>query len=51
MAGMKIQSLEYQGAPMDLYIASERNWATLLPVRTGYREYSIKLCTPARILP
>lgn len=38
------------GIPIDLYIASQETWATLLLIRTGSKEHNIRLCQRARQL-
>lgn len=38
------------GISIDLYIAEEATWATLLLIRTGSKEHNIKLCRRAREL-
>jgi len=35
------------GIPVDIYIATERTWATLLLIRTGSKEHNIKLARRA----
>jgi len=39
-----------QGKPfcVDIYIATEATWATLLLIRTGSKEHNVKLCTIAK---
>jgi DNA polymerase (family 10) len=38
------------GIDLDIYIADERTWATLLLIRTGSKKHNIKLCTLAKKL-
>lgn len=50
--GERVQRFEVRdlGIPVDLYVASEETWATLLLIRTGSREHNIYLCTLAQRL-
>lgn len=38
----------YQGIPVDLYLAEPHTWATLLLIRTGSKNHNILLCRRAR---
>ena len=46
--GPKIKNISVGGIPVDLYIADEKTWATLLLIRTGSSRNNIRLCTLAR---
>ncbi len=48
--GPKIKRISVGGIPIDLYIADERNWATLLLIRTGSVASNKKLCARAQEL-
>lgn len=48
LAGDKLKRVDYNGAQVDLYFASEKTWATLLLIRTGSKENNIRLCTLAK---
>jgi DNA polymerase (family 10) len=48
--GPKIRRLVYKGALVDIYIATEETWATLLLIRTGSTRHNVRLCTRARSL-
>lgn len=50
--GEKYQRLEFTNLqiPVDLYLASEATWSTLLLIRTGSKEHNIYLCSRARDL-
>lgn len=47
-AGGKIMRVMVNGIQVDIYIASEETWATLLLIRTGSAENNIRLCTRAK---
>jgi DNA polymerase/3'-5' exonuclease PolX len=46
--GTKIIQRRYKGQQVDIYIADERTWPTLVLIRTGSRDHNIKLCNEAR---
>src|SRR5205807_9246895 len=48
--GEKLKRLKPPGSDLfvDLYVATDQNWATLLLIRTGSREHKIYLCALAR---
>lgn len=46
--GPKIQRLVYKGAQVDIYMATEQTWATLILIRTGSKENNIRLCMLAK---
>ncbi|MBA7681932.1 hypothetical protein ES703_90276 [subsurface metagenome] len=48
MSGSKIMRVEVDGTQVDIYVASEETWATLLLIRTGSKESNIRLATLAR---
>lgn len=48
MSGNKIMRVMVNGIQIDLYIASEETWATLLLIRTGSAENNIRLATLAK---
>jgi DNA polymerase (family 10) len=50
--GDKALRLNFEGVelPVDLYIATDTTWPTLLLIRTGSREHNILLCSHARRL-
>jgi DNA polymerase (family 10) len=50
--GERVQQLKLRNlaVPVDLYLASEDSWATLLLIRTGSKEHNIYLCTLAKRL-
>ncbi|GAH62604.1 unnamed protein product [marine sediment metagenome] len=48
MSGSKIMRVMYGSIQVDVYVASEETWATLLLIRTGSAENNIRLCTVAR---
>ena len=50
--GERVLCLSFLGVevPVDLYIASEETWSTLLLIRTGSKEHNIFLCSRARQL-
>lgn len=47
--GSKMMTIEYGPVKIDLYIADEKNWATLLLIRTGSKENNISLCRLAKM--
>ncbi len=48
--GPKIKTINIGGVPVDLYIADEKTWATLLLIRTGSAANNIRLCSRAQEL-
>jgi DNA polymerase/3'-5' exonuclease PolX len=42
--GPKIKSFVVSGVPVDIYIADEKSWATLLLIRTGSARNNKRLC-------
>ncbi len=48
MAGSKIMRVMWGSIQVDVYIADEAIWATLLLIRTGSTANNIRLCTVAR---
>jgi len=48
MSGQKILRLMVGGIQVDIYVADERTWATLLLIRTGSMENNIRLATLAK---
>lgn len=46
--GAKMIQRRYKGQQVDIYIADERTWPTLVLIRTGSKEHNIKLCARAR---
>ncbi|MBA7624744.1 DNA polymerase/3'-5' exonuclease PolX [subsurface metagenome] len=48
MSGMKIMRVMVNSTQVDIYIASEETWATLLLIRTGSKENNIRLATLAK---
>jgi DNA polymerase (family 10) len=46
--GNKIIRLDAGSIPVDIYIASEETWATLMLIRTGSVENNIRLCARAK---
>ncbi len=48
--GPKIRRMVYKGARVDIYIATEQTWATLLLIRTGSTRHNVHLCARARLL-
>jgi len=49
-AGSKIMRVMAGATQIDIYIASEQTWATLLLIRTGSAENNIRLCSRAKEL-
>jgi len=47
-SGPKIIQRRYMGQQVDIYIADEKTWPTLVLIRTGSKEHNIKLCARAR---
>ena len=47
-SGKKIMRIEVNGVQVDIYVASEETWATLLLIRTGSAENNIRLCSRAK---
>jgi len=48
MSGMKIMRVTVNSTQVDIYVASEETWATLLLIRTGSKENNIRLATLAK---
>lgn len=48
MSGTKIMRVTVNSAQVDIYVASEETWATLLLIRTGSKENNIRLATLAK---
>jgi len=48
MSGSKIMRIMYGSIQVDVYVADEYTWATLLLIRTGSKENNIRLCTVAQ---
>lgn len=48
MIGKKIKRFDYKGISIDIYIATEQTFETLMLIRTGSKEHNIKLTTTAR---
>lgn len=48
--GPKLINLEVVGFSVDIYIATEETWATLLLIRTGSKEHNIRLAKRAQEL-
>ncbi|MCK9438401.1 MAG: hypothetical protein M0Q12_14500 [Synergistaceae bacterium] len=46
--GPKLVQRRYKGVQVDIYIADEKTWPTLVLIRTGSKEHNIKLCARAR---
>ncbi len=45
--GDKIKRFQYQGMMIDLYLATEKTFGTLILIRTGSKEHNIRLTTLA----
>jgi DNA polymerase (family 10) len=50
MNGPKIKRVNYKGQMVDIYLANEETWATLVLIRTGSKEHNKKLCYTAQTL-
>lgn len=48
MSGSKIIRVMYGDTQIDIYVADEETWATLLLIRTGSTEHNIRLCSLAK---
>lgn len=48
MSGSKIMRVMVNSTQVDIYVASEETWATLLLIRTGSAENNIRLATLAK---
>lgn len=48
MSGSKIMRVMYGSIQVDVYVADEHTWATLLLIRTGSKENNIRLATVAK---
>jgi DNA polymerase (family X) len=46
--GPKIKKIQIGDIPVDIYIATEQEWYTLLLIRTGSARNNIRLCEAAR---
>jgi len=47
-AGKAEIHLSFRGAPVDIYLASEETWHTLILIRTGPKEHNVKMCAEAK---
>ena len=50
MSGKKIMRVMLGSTQVDLYVADEATWATLLLIRTGSKENNIRLCSRAKAI-
>ena len=48
MSGQKIMRVMIGNTQVDIYVADEDTWATLLLIRTGSKESNIRLCSRAK---
>lgn len=48
LSGEKLKRFIFNGSQVDIYIADEQSWATLLLIRTGSTENNIRLCSIAK---
>jgi len=48
MSGKKIMRVMIGSTQVDIYVANEETWATLLLIRTGSAENNIRLCSLAK---
>ena len=48
VSGDKLKRINYNGVHIDLYLADDKTWATLLLIRTGSKENNIRLATLAK---
>ncbi len=48
MSGKKIMRAMVGSTQVDIYVADEATWATLLLIRTGSKENNIRLCSRAK---
>ena len=48
MSGKKIMRVMIGSTQVDIYVADEATWATLLLIRTGSKENNIRLCSRAK---
>ncbi len=48
MSGKKIMRVMVGSTQVDIYVADEGTWATLLLIRTGSKESNIRLCSRAK---
>lgn len=46
--GPKMIQRRYKGQQVDIYIADERTWSTLVLIRTGSKEFNIDICARAK---
>jgi len=49
-SGPKMVQRRYKGQQVDIYIADEKTWPTLVLIRTGSKEHNIRLCARARAI-
>lgn len=49
-SGPLIHACRYRGQRVDIYIATEQTWWTLMLIRTGSKEHNIKLCSRAKAM-
>lgn len=47
-SGPLMHTCRYRGQQVDIYIANETTWWTILLIRTGSKEHNITLCTRAK---
>lgn len=50
MSGKKIMRVMIGSTQVDIYVADEATWATLLLIRTGSKENNIRLCSRAKAM-
>jgi len=50
MSGKKIMRVMVGSTQVDIYVADEETWSTLLLIRTGSKENNIRLCSRAKDL-
>jgi len=48
MSGKKILRVMVGSVQVDIYVADEATWATLLLIRTGSKENNLRLCSRAK---
>ena len=46
--GPLMYSCNYKGIQVDIYVATEETWVTLVLIRTGSKEHNVKLCRLAQ---
>ena len=49
-AGPKLVQRRYKGEQIDLYLADENTWSTLVLIRTGSKEHNKTLCARAKTI-